>query len=114
MTTVIHIDDKELNSYSMYTTSALGALQEGDIIVPNDMVLPDSFPFMVVETVVMDGVLFATYIKPYLVYLEKLKAEEKAKKQPTEMEDLSSILVDQEYRLTLLELGGELRCFTGR
>lgn len=105
MTTVIYPRNKAQNSYSMYTTSALGELQEGDIIVPNDMVLPDSFPFMMVETVSIDGVLFATSIEPDLDSLEKWKAEEKTKRQPTEMEDISAMLVDQEYRLTLLELG---------
>ena len=74
-----------------------GACPEGWAIIPDDMVL-ENFPFGDVTAEEIDGVLTVTGWKA-----GELPPEPEP--EPTEEDDIEMLLVDHEYRITLLELG---------
>lgn len=70
---------------------------DGWAIIPDNITVPDTFPF--VDIVVEDGVVVSmtagTVPEP----------EPEPEPEPMVQDDVDAMLVDHEYRLTLLELG---------
>lgn len=77
-----------------------GVLPDGWAVIPNGMTL-ENFPFGEVEAEEINGVMTVT--KWTAGEMPEPEAESEA--QPTEEDDTAAMLVDHEYRLTLLELG---------
>ncbi len=76
-----------------------GLLPDGWAKIPDDMELPDTFPFV---DVVAEGewvVSMTAGVMPEPVELAPVEPK------LTEEDDTAAMLVDHEYRLTLLELG---------
>lgn len=76
-------------------TGAFSVIPEGWAMIPEDMVLPDTFPF--VSLAVENGIV--THMSAGTVPDAPVTVER------TIQDEMDSILVDHEYRLTLLELG---------
>ena len=72
-----------------------GAFSEGWAVIPEDMALPDTFPF--VSLAAENGII--THMSAGAVPDAPVTVER------TIQDEMDSILVDHEYRLTLLELG---------
>lgn len=77
----------------------------GWAIIPDDMEIPETFPF-VNFTVDEDGNV--TTIEANQEAYDAAKAsEEEVKSTPSVQDDIDTMLVDHEYRLTILELFSE-------
>ena len=72
-------------------------IPDGWAEIPPEIPIPDTFPFVGVET---DGDGQITALTPGVV-----PEPEPITPMPTEADDTNALLVDHEYRLTLLELG---------
>lgn len=77
-----------------------GAVPDGWAAIPDGMSL-ENFPFGEVTAEEINGVMTVTAWEPGTVPAPDPEPE----RTPTEQEDMASLLVDHEYRLTLLELG---------
>lgn len=75
---------------------------DGWAVIPDSMAIPDTFPF--VDITAQDGVVTAMTANQE-AYDAAQAAANAAEAEPTEADDTASMLVDHEYRLTLLELG---------
>ena len=74
-------------------------IPEGWAVVPEDMEL-ENFPFGEVTAEEIDGVMTVTnWVAGVIPEVEPIEEE------PSEEDDTVAMLVDHEYRLTLLELG---------
>ena len=80
-------------------TGTLNTVPEGWAVVPDDMVT-ENFPFGDVEVEMIGGVMTVTKWTPGVV-----PKVEPTPYKPTAQDDIDALLVDHEYRLTLLELG---------
>lgn len=69
----------------------------GWAVIPDSMAIPDTFPFV---TIVVQGSTVAAMAAGTVP-----EPEPQPEPAPTEEDDTASMLVDHEYRLTLLELG---------
>ena len=78
-------------------TCDISFVPEGWAVIPDEMEIPATFPFVNIE--VEDGVVTAM--------TEGVVPEPapEPKPKPTAQDDTDSMMVDLEYRLTLLELG---------
>lgn len=76
-----------------------GELPDGWALIPEDMEL-ENFPFGDVTAEEIGGVMTVTGWAAGIV-----PEAEEAEVEPSEEDDTASMLVDHEYRLTLLELG---------
>lgn len=76
-------------------TGAFSEIPEGWAVIPEDMALPDTFPF--VSIAAENGII--THMSAGAVPDAPVTVER------TIQDEMDSILVDHEYRLTLLELG---------
>lgn len=76
-----------------------GDLPEGWAVIPDDMVT-ENFPFGEIEATEIDGVMTVTKWIPGTIPEPEVVEEE-----PTAQDDTDAMLVDHEYRLTMLELG---------
>ena len=117
----------EKNSDGSHTTQFGGNLHDGWAFVPSDMAIPDTFPFVNIETamvthhavirkhtVMVDGkpvekevVVWPEYTQIEVVSMtegEQIPVEV-PEAEPTAQDDTDSMLVDHELRLTMLELG---------
>lgn len=74
-----------------------GACPEGWAVIPEEMVL-ENFPFGTATAETIDGVLTLTEWIPGEMPPEP-------EPEPSAEDDIEMMLVDHEYRLTLLELG---------
>lgn len=79
------------------TTTPLLEIPEGWAVIPEDLEIPSTFPFIDVE---VDGQV-VTSISPGIVP----EPEPAPEPEPTAEEDLMNMAVDHELRLSLLELG---------
>lgn len=103
-----------------------GTLQEGWAAIPPDMPIPETFPYVDIETAMVTHPAVITYEEKEIdgenVKVEKVLSPEYSQlevvsitdgvqidvEEPTYIdpqEDTDAMLVDHEYRLTLLELG---------
>ena len=75
-------------------------IPDGWAIVPDDIGIPDTFPFVNIKTKEIDGVMTVTEMTAGVV-----PEPETVELEPTPTDDLEVMAIDHEYRLTLLELG---------
>lgn len=88
-------------------------IPEGWALIPENMTIPETFPFVDFKTEVVtyypkDEWEKETYTRTEVVGMTAgvmPEPEPEPEKQPTAQEDTDAMLVDHEYRLTLLELG---------
>jgi hypothetical protein len=81
-------------------SGGLSVVPEGCAVVPADMEC-ENFPFGEVEVEEVNGVMTVTKWTPG----EMPEPEPIPAPEPTAQDDTDALLVDHEYRLTLLELG---------
>ena len=79
-------------------TSSLSFVPEGWAVIPDDMVT-ENFPFGELTAKEIDGVMTVTSWTP-----GEIPAVEPIEEEPTAQDDTDAMLVDHEYRITLLEL----------
>lgn len=86
-----------------------GKLLEGWAYIPDDMELPESFPFV---NITVDGDTVTgmeTNQEAWDAVLAERAARQAEKEavesEPSIQDDIDAMLVDQEYRITMLELG---------
>lgn len=96
---IIKIEQNSNGSYNNQSTIP-NPLPDGYAIVPNDIVIPDTFPFVNIKTKEIDGVMTVTEMTAGVV-----PEPETVELEPTPTDDLEQMAIDHEYRLTLLELG---------
>lgn len=77
---------------------ALSKVPEGWAMIPDDMEIPSTFPFVDIEA--EDGVVVSM-----TAGVMPERPTRKETYEPTAQDDTDAMLVDHEYRLTLLELG---------
>lgn len=96
---IIKIKQNSNGSHNNQST-VLRNIPDGWAIVPDDIVIPDTFPFVNIKTKEIDGVMTVTEMTAGVVpEIETVELE------PTPTDDLEQMAIDHEYRLTLLELG---------
>lgn len=72
----------------------------GYAVIPDSMTLPASFPFVDLEVKEIGGIMTVVSMSEREVpVVEPVKAE------PSAQDDTDALLIDHEYRITLLELG---------
>ena len=72
-------------------------IPDGWAVVPSTMAVPDTFPFVDIE---VDGNVVVAMTAGTMP-----EPEPEPEPEPTAQDDIDAMLVDHEYRLTLLELG---------
>lgn len=77
-----------------------GIVIDGWAVVPDDMDTPN-YPFGVVEADLVNGVMTVTGWTPGVLP----EPEPEPQPEHTAQDDVDAMLVDHEYRLTLIELG---------
>lgn len=82
------------------TPSTLTTLPEGWAVIPDGMDTPN-FPFGKVTAEEVNGVITVTNWTPGTIP----EPEPEPTPEPTAQDDTDAMMVDHEYRLTLLELG---------
>ena len=101
------IEIKSLPNGAHNNQTLHGVLPEGWVKIPDDLAIPDTFPFV---NITVDGDTVTSMVENLEAY-EAMKAEVKARKteeiktKPTVQDDIDKMLIDQEYRITMLELG---------
>jgi hypothetical protein len=83
---------------------SLSFIPEGWAKIPDNMVIPETFPFV---NITVDGEIVTSMEENREAYdsaMAKINAQ-KAEKSPSVQDDIDAMLVDQEYRITMLELG---------
>lgn len=93
---MIEIRPLENGAHRNQTADTTQNIPDGWALIPDDLVIPDTFPFVDIET--EDGVVKSIVAG---IVPEPEPAPEEADPQA----DTDAMLVDHEYRLTLLELG---------
>lgn len=93
---IIMIAPYENGAHENQEFSGLLEIPEGWAVIPDNMEIPDTFPFVSIQ--VEGGVV--TAMEPGVVPERHV-----VNPLPTPQEDNDAMLVDHEYRLTLLELG---------
>lgn len=93
---IIMIAPYENGAHENQEVPFLSEIPEGWAIIPDDMEIPDTFPFVSIQ---VDGDV-VTAMEPGVV-----PEQPAVEPLPTPQEDNDAMLVDHEYRLTLLELG---------
>lgn len=79
----------------------LSICPDGYAVIPDDMEIPNTFPFVDITVEEIDGVQTVTSMTAGIVP----EPEPQPEPEPSQEEDTASMLIDHEYRLTLLELG---------
>lgn len=101
---LIEINAQPNGAHRNQTIERLTAIPDGWAVVPNDMVVPEIFPFVAVDAA--NGVV--TQLTPGIVpaVAPPVSPPNTDVNTPrAEQDDMAALLVDHEYRLTLLELG---------
>lgn len=91
---IIEIEAQD-NGAHRNQTGSLSIIPDGWAVIPDTVAVPSSFPFVDIE--VEDGVVVSMTAR------EVPEVEEEY--VPTARDDADAMLVDHEYRITLLELG---------
>lgn len=97
------IEIKDINgAHCFQTINKLSKIPEGWAVIPDDMETPN-LPFGDITVEDIDGVPTVTsWVAGEMPVIEVIP---EAEAEPTAQEDTDAMLVDHEYRLTLLELG---------
>lgn len=83
-------------------TGSFTTIPEGWAVIPDNMAIPAIFPF--VDITARDGEVTSMTANQEAYDAAQAAASE-AEAEPSEEDDTAAMLVDHEYRLTLLELG---------
>lgn len=83
-------------------SGGFSVVPEGWAVIPGDMEC-ENFPFGEVKVAEIDGVMTVTKWTPGV--MPEHEPEPEPEPEPTPQDDTDAMLVDHEYRLTLLELG---------
>lgn len=97
---IIKIEQNSNGSYNNQNT-VIKNIPDGWAVVPDDIVIPDTFPFVNIKTQEINGVMTVTEMTAGVVPAPEPTPEP----EPTATDDLEQMAIDHEYRLTLLELG---------
>lgn len=95
---LIEIEPLSNGGHRNQTITRLSSIPEGWAVVPEDMEIPDTFPFVNIE--VENGILTAMTAG----VVPEVEPTPEPVHEPTAQDDTDAMLVDHEYRLTLLEL----------
>jgi len=100
---IIEIEANESGGHNNQTINGVIPVPDGWAVIPDDMTIPDTFPFVniTVADSSEDGAPFVTSMTAGVVP----DPESDPEPEPTEADDTAAMLVDHEYRLTMLELG---------
>ena len=96
---LIKIAQSEKGSHAYQTIDRVIEIPKGWAVIPDDMETPN-IPFGDITVEDIDGVPTVTSWTP-----REMPEIPEAEAEPTAQEDTDAMLVDHEYRLTLLELG---------
>lgn len=96
---LIKIAQSEKGSHAYQTIDRMIEIPKGWAVIPDDMETPN-LPFGDITVEDIDGVPTVTSWTP-----REMPEVPEAEAEPTAQEDTDTMLVDHEYRLTLLELG---------
>ena len=94
---IIEIKAHENGAHGNYTGN-LKTIPKGWAVIPNSL-KTENFPFGEVEVEEINGVMTVTKWTPGVI------PEPTPEPEPPAQDDIDAMLVDHEYRLTLLELG---------
>ena len=97
---LIKISQSEKGSHAYQTIDRVIEIPKGWAVIPDDMETPN-LPFGDITVEDIDGVPTVTSWTP-----REMPEVPEAEAETTAQEDTDAMLVDHEYRLTLLELGG--------
>lgn len=98
----IYLEKNVLGGYDYNNAPAYVPVPDGWAVVPDDIEIPESFPFVNIE-VANDDEGRAVVVSMTAGVVPDPDPEPEP--EPTEEDDTAAMLVDHEYRLTLLELG---------
>ena len=93
---IIEIEELD-NGAHRNQSSGISTVPDGWAVIPDGMAIPGTFPFVDIEVEDRTVISMTAGIVP--------EAEPAPTPQPTAQEDTDAMMVDHEYRLTLLELG---------
>ena len=96
---LIKIESFDNGGHYCNTVENMSKVPEGWAVIPDDMETPN-LPYGDIEVEDIDGVPTVTSWTP-----REMPEVPEAEAEPTAQEDTEAMLVDHEYRLTLLELG---------
>ena len=96
---LIKIENFKNGAHDNQTINNISKIPDGWAVIPDDMDTP-CFPFGEITVEEIDGVMTVTSWTPC-----EMPEIPEVKEEPTAQDDTDAILVDHEYRLTLLELG---------
>lgn len=96
---IIEIKKLENGSHRNQTIAGAMAVPDGWAVIPDDMEL-ENFPFGEITAEEIDGTMTVTGWEAGVLP----EAEPEVSLQPSVQDDTEAMLVDHEYRLTLLEL----------
>ena len=99
---IIEIAPLHNGAHRNQTPSYLAKVPDGWAVVP-DSLTTENFPFGEVVVEEVNGTLTVTAWTPGVMP----EPEPEPEAEPTAQDDIDAMLVDHEYRLTLLELGVE-------
>ena len=94
---IIEINALSNGAHNNQTINGVIPVPDGWAVIPDDMTIPETFPFVniTVENDVVTSMKEGTLPEQ----------EPEPTPEPSEEDDTAAMLVDHEYRLTLLELG---------
>ena len=105
-------------SHNDHRANHITAVPDGWAMIPDALTVPDTFPFVDIEAAELtytedvcdeseNVIKEEAYTMMTVISMTegKLPEANENETEPTETEDTAAMLVDHEYRLTLLELG---------
>ena len=102
---IIEINALENGAHKNQNCDKLKAAPDGWAIIPDNMEIPQTFPFV---NITVDENGNVTTIEANQEAYDAAKAsEEEIKSTPSVQDDIDTMLIDHEYRLTMLELFSE-------
>lgn len=109
---IIKIEPCENGAHENRSTPWSAEVPDGWALVPENLSLPDSYPFVTLTVSDVEGVATVTAMEAaecpaFDPPEEPPTMEEQLAALQTALDDADAMNVDQEYRLTLLELGIE-------
>jgi hypothetical protein len=95
--------EKRSNGSHRNQSGNITIIPDGWAVVPDDLETVN-FPFGEIEVAEIDGIMVVTSWTPN--EMPKIEEEEKSEEfKPTAQDDIDTMLIDHELRLTMLELG---------
>lgn len=78
-------------------SSSTTTIPDGWAVIPDSMIIPDTFPFV---DIIVEGNVVTKMTEGIVP-----EPQPEPDPEPTAQDDVDAMLIDHEYRLTLLELG---------